>query len=164
VTEYVTKWNESTAVDEQVEALLGQFTLEQKIDLVTGDIEVPGIPRLTMADGPAGVRVSNAEMIEGKLQFGQGPDQATAMPAPLALAATWDPDLARQYGDVLGAEAFATGYNVLLTPAVDIARAPLGGGPSSPSARARCCKRGWSSPRSGPSRRTRSRPASSTTL
>ena len=105
------------------------MSLDEKVDLVTGDLnfgyafysaplERLGIPALTMADGPAGARVNNPAVNGGR---------NTAMPAPISLAATWDPDLARRYGDVLGAEAFATGHNVQLAPAVDIARAPLGG-------------------------------------
>ena len=71
-----------------------------------------------LSDGPAGVRTS--------------PDQttataATAMPAPIALAATWDSSLAAKYGHVLGFEAAATGHNILLGPAVDIARVPVAG-------------------------------------
>ena len=102
---------------------------EEKVDLVTGDlnfdyafynapIERLGIPALTMADGPAGSRVNDRTVNGGR---------STALPAPIALAATWDPELARRYGDLIGAEAFATGHNVQLAPAVDIARAPRGG-------------------------------------
>jgi beta-glucosidase len=71
-----------------------------------------------MADGPAGVRINRGDVHEGR---------ATALPAPIALAATWTPELAAAYGDVLGAEAFASGHNVQLGPAVDIARVPTGG-------------------------------------
>lgn len=121
-------WNRSDAVDRQVERLLAQLTLEDKIDLVSGrlavddDGNVPalpdGLPLLALADGPGGIRVANPTYPAHR---------ATALPAPIALAATWDPDLARRYGDVLGAESSATGHNILLAPAVDIARVPLGG-------------------------------------
>lgn len=121
-------WNESEAVDQQVESILAQWTLEEKIDLVSGRLAVgddgavpslpPGMPLLALADGPGGIRVANPT----------NPDhRATALPAPIALAATWDPELARLYGDILGAEAAATGHNIFLGPAVDIARVPLGG-------------------------------------
>ena len=122
-------WRTSPEVDQRVDDLLARMTLEEKVDLVTGDqdfgyafynapIERVGIPALTMADGPAGARVNNTAVNGGR---------NTAMPAPIALAATWEPALAERYGDVLGAEAFATGHNVQLAPAVDIARAPRGG-------------------------------------
>jgi beta-glucosidase len=123
-----TPWNESKRVDQQVERILAQWTLQDKIDLVSGRLAVgddgsvpalpPGLPLLALADGPGGIRVANPT----------NPDhRATALPAPICLAATWDPELARLYGDVLGAEAAATGHNIFLGPAVDIARAPLGG-------------------------------------
>ena len=121
-------WNESEAVDQQVESILAQWTLEEKIDLVSGRLAVgddgavpslpPGMPLLALADGPGGIRVANPTNLDHR---------ATALPAPIALAATWDPELARLYGDILGAEAAATGHNIFLGPAVDIARAPLGG-------------------------------------
>jgi beta-glucosidase len=68
-----------------------------------------------MADGPAGIRVARQDVNEGK---------ATAMPAPIGLAATWDLTAARQYGDLLGHEAWATSHNVVLGPELDIARIP----------------------------------------
>lgn len=122
------RWDQSTAVEQEVEQLLQQMALDDKIDLVSGRLaiaddgslprEVPGLPILALADGPAGIRLANPTL----------PDQrATALPAPIALAATWDPGLARRYGNVLGAEAAATGHNIYLGPAVDIARAPRAG-------------------------------------
>ena len=122
-------WRDDPQTDRRVEALVAEMSLDEKVDLVTGDlnfnyafynapIERLGIPALTMADGPAGARVNDRSVNGGR---------STRLPAPISLAATWDPDLARRYGDVLGAEAFATGHNVQLAPAVDIARAPLGG-------------------------------------
>ena len=123
-------WDRDQAAWDRATALRDQMTLEEKIELVTGDlgdwrfafynapIERLGIPALTMADGPAGVRINDQSVHDGR---------STALPAPIALAATWDPDQATRYGDVLGAEAFASGHNVQLAPAVDIARAPVGG-------------------------------------
>ena len=128
MAEHIDRWNDSLAVDQQVEQLLTHLTLEDKINFVSGklavadDGTVPALPEalpvLALADGPAGIRVANPALVDHR---------ATAVPAPMALAATWDPDLARRDGDVLGAEATATGHNIFLGPAVDIARAPLGG-------------------------------------
>ncbi len=69
------------------------------------------VPRVYFIDGPAGVR--------------QG--AATALPAPLALAATWDPHLARRYGAVVGNEAKKKGNDFVYGPTVNIMRTPLGG-------------------------------------
>jgi beta-glucosidase len=121
-------WTNSPAVAQQVAHLLGQLSLADKIDLVSGRLAVTdagavptmpaGLPVLALADGPAGVRVANPTLADHR---------ATALPAPIALAATWSPELARRYGAVLGAEAAATGHNIFLGPAVDIARVPQGG-------------------------------------
>ncbi|PYE51014.1 beta-glucosidase [Deinococcus yavapaiensis] len=121
-------WPADAHVNDRVERLLAVFTLEDKVKLVSGQFiqenaetikALPGnVPRFYLADGPAGIRRSASSPGEGR---------ATALPAPIALAATWNSELAARYGDVLGAEAAASGHNVLLGPAVDIARTPLGG-------------------------------------
>lgn len=124
-----TPWHLSDAVDARVEELLGQLPLEEKIDLVSGTIAIGDagtqrvssqlyhLPPFSIADGTAGVRVT----------YPSASTEVTALPAAIALAATWNEDAARQHGDVLGAEAAASGHNVLLSPAVDVARAPHGG-------------------------------------
>ncbi|MFT4137240.1 glycoside hydrolase family 3 protein [Microbacterium sp.] len=116
-------------VETRVQAYLDAMTLDEKVAFVTGDLnwnygfysgplERLGLPALQMADGPAGVRINKGDVHEGR---------ATALPAPIALAATWDPQLAQEYGAVVGAECRATDHNVSLGPAVDIARVPVGG-------------------------------------
>ena len=115
--------------DERVEALLAQMTIDEKIAFVTGDVnynygfyarplERLDIPALQMADGPAGVRINRGDVHDGA---------ATQLPAPIALAATWDPDAATDYGTVIAVECRTTDHNVSLGPAVDIARVPTGG-------------------------------------
>jgi beta-glucosidase len=119
----------SLAPEVRAELLLAEMTLEEKVDLATGElcliygyygapIARLGIPALTMADGPAGVRITYGRVNGGR---------ATQLPAPIALAASWDPALAAAQGDLLAAEAFATGHNVLLGPTLDLARTPLAG-------------------------------------
>jgi beta-glucosidase len=95
--------------------LLAALTFDEKVALALGDLEAVahlGIPALRYTDGPNGIR---------------GPDNVTAFPASLALAATFDEGLAAAYGAAVAEEARDTGSNVLLGPAVDIARVPLGG-------------------------------------
>ncbi len=125
-----TPWLEpARSAEERTQLLMAQMTLNEKVDLVTGDLcnnygfynkAIPrvGIPALTMADGPAGVRVNDRNVNGGR---------ATQLPAPIALGATWDLELARAYGDVVGQETFATFHNVILGPTVDIVRTPLWG-------------------------------------
>ncbi|MFB5676279.1 glycoside hydrolase family 3 C-terminal domain-containing protein [Paenibacillus terreus] len=120
--------NASLSAKERTALLLKSMTLEEKVDFVTGDvnnnygfynegIERLGIPALKMADGPAGIRVANPDVQD---------KQATALPAPIALAASWDTEAASQYGDLLGKEAYNTTHNVFLGPGLDIARLPWG--------------------------------------
>ncbi|MEU9077590.1 glycoside hydrolase family 3 C-terminal domain-containing protein [Kitasatospora sp. NPDC048538] len=112
--------------EQRVEALLAQLTTDEKARLLLG-VTAPddahsvgyvegvprlGIPPLLLSDGPAGVR-------DGL--------PATALPAPVALAAAFDPALATTYGTVLGREARARGYQVLYAPMVNIVRVPQGG-------------------------------------
>jgi beta-glucosidase len=104
------------------------MTLDEKISQLHGihDAEhyrmVPGLPRLDIPEfrvtnGPAGVGPGGA----GSQQ------PATALPAPIALAASWDIDLARLYGQVAGEETRSLGYTLLESPDVNIARVPQGG-------------------------------------
>jgi beta-glucosidase len=122
-------WEDSTTAPQRARALVNRMTLDEKIDMLHGEsnfsygfynapIERVGIPALTMADGPAGVRVANQDVNDG---------QATAWPAPIALAATWDSAMATRMGRTAGREAFRTGHNVLLSPAADIFRDPRAG-------------------------------------
>ncbi|MCL6549443.1 MAG: glycoside hydrolase family 3 C-terminal domain-containing protein [Acidothermus cellulolyticus] len=71
------------------------------------------IPPLTLQDGPAGL--------------GFGDTGVTQLPAPIALAATFDPSLAWKYGQVQGAEAHAQGIDVVQGPDLNLARVPENG-------------------------------------
>lgn len=122
-------WLDAThSPKERTELLLKEMTTEDKVNFVTGNVnnyygfyndslERLGIPALTMADGPTGVRIANPDIQNKK---------STAFPAPIALAATWDTEAAALYGDLVGEEAFNTTHNVLLGPGLDIARLPWG--------------------------------------
>jgi beta-glucosidase len=106
-------------VDRRVDAIIAKMTLEEKIDYLGGTegfyvraLPELGVPRLRMADGPMGVR-----------NFGP----ATAMPAGINLAATWDPALAERVGTQIGLDARAKGVNFLLGPGLNIYRAPMNG-------------------------------------
>jgi len=104
-------------VDKRVNELIGKMTLDEKISLLAGvgfdtvEIKRLGIPALRMTDGPAGVRTG----------------QATSFPSPVALAATFDPEMVYAVGKAIAQEAKAKGKNVLLAPCVNIQRTPFGG-------------------------------------
>jgi beta-glucosidase len=118
-------------VEARVNDLLPRLTLEEKVSLVHADSNfstagVPrlGIPKLWMDDGPLGVREEVGEQFK---IVGRSDDFATAMPATLGLAATWNPDLATAYGTVIGQEAVRRGKNIMLGPSLNIQRTPLCG-------------------------------------
>ncbi|WP_189030303.1 beta-glucosidase [Paenibacillus albidus] len=120
--------NTALSAEDRTKLLLEAMDLQDTVDFITGNVnnyygfynagnKEFGIPALTMADGPAGVRIANPD-IQDK--------QSTAMPAPIALAASWDTQAAKKYGELLGDEAFNSTHNVLLGPGLDIARVPWG--------------------------------------
>ena len=83
---------------------------------------VPGIPRL----GIPALRMSDAGL--GITNPGYRPgDSATALPAGLALAASFNPALARAAGAVVGREARSRGFNVLLAGSMNLVRDPRNG-------------------------------------
>ena len=106
--------------------LVAQMTLDEKVAMLHGDRDpenvgqagyLPGVPRLgippmRLSDGPAGVRMGHP---------------ATALPAPVALAATFSPELARASGEAIGADGRALRQDVMLAPMVNIVRVPQGG-------------------------------------
>jgi beta-glucosidase len=102
----------------QVAQLLSALTPEEKLTLLGGigfatqPISRLGIPSFKMSDGPSGSRT---------------PPPSTAYAAGIGLAASWDPDLARQIGVQLGRDARSRGAQFLLGPGVNIYRAPLNG-------------------------------------
>jgi len=107
--------------DSTARELLGKMTLEEKISLLgghnmfyTSGIERLGIPPLLMSDATAGVRM----MDHIRERIGK----STAFPCPVALAATWNPNLAYQYARSIGEECRAAGIHILLGPGVNIYR------------------------------------------
>ncbi|WP_285101470.1 glycoside hydrolase family 3 C-terminal domain-containing protein [Promicromonospora sp. MEB111] len=101
--------------------LLDQLSVEEKVSLVVGASmwTTTGVPRIglepvVLSDGPVGVR---------------GPNGGTSamFPAPSALAATWDLELARRAGVLFAAEARRHGVDVVLAPQVNLQRTPVGG-------------------------------------
>jgi beta-glucosidase len=114
--------------DARARDLVGQMTLPEKIEELHGIHDatyyryVPPIPRLGIpafhiANGPAGVGPA-----------GDDPQKpATALPAPISLAASWDVALAKRYGVILGRESRDLDEDLLESPDVNIARVPQNG-------------------------------------
>src|SRR5664280_2047398 len=119
-------------VDQRVEDLLQRMTPQEKASMLGGAgwmesqaIARLGIPAIKMADGPAGVRNwtgSSAITMEAKAEV-----TATAFPAGIALASSWDVDLTGQVGRAIAQEVKALGREMILGPTVNINRTPLWG-------------------------------------
>ena len=114
-------------VEERVNLLLAAMTDQEKYELMGGfttreinSINEPiprlGVPEVRFTDGPAGVR-----------QTANPEGRTTQMPAPMALASTFDPALAREYAATVADEARRKGRNVLLAPTMNLLRTPLNG-------------------------------------
>ena len=84
-----------------------------------------GFPDFWTDDGPHGVRPD--VLWDEWEQAGQSNDSCVAFPALTCLAATWNPQMARLYGESLGEEALYRGKAMILGPGVNINRTPLGG-------------------------------------
>ena len=114
---------EDVDVESEIGRLIGAMTLDEKASLTAGagmwylpPVERLGIPALKVSDGPSGVR--------GDSLIGR---RSLSVPCGMAIGSTWNPDLVRELGDVLAAEARTKGVHVLLGPTVCIVRTPLAG-------------------------------------
>jgi beta-glucosidase len=107
--------------EQRVESLLAELTLPEKIELIGGQprrgATFPnpriGLPELKMSDGPMGVH--------------WWCERATAYPAQLCAAASWDESLWHELGVSLGRDARARGVHILLAPGVNLYRSALCG-------------------------------------
>ncbi len=132
--------NTTLSPDERADLVLKEMTLDEKIDLVHGNgmpgwgkprpnaylgnggagfvLGVPrlGIPIIQMSDAAYGVRNS-----------GDNGRYSTALPSNVASAASWDIHAACEYGELIGRELRAQGYNMTLGGGVNITREPRNG-------------------------------------
>ena len=133
--------DQSRSADERARAVLGEMTTTERMQLLAGDFAapmdssqrvrgaigsagfVPGISRLgipAQQQTDADLGVTNPGWID--------PDrQATALPSVLAAAATWQPELSRQGGEMIAREARHYGFNVLLGGTAGLVRDPRAG-------------------------------------
>src|SRR5579862_901832 len=133
--------NKSLSPDERADMVLKQMTLDEKIGLLhgTGMAHVPnwqtpltylsnggagmtvgvprlGIPNIYMSDAAYGVRSS-----------GENGRYSTALPSNVGAASSWNPQAACDYGEVIGSELRAQGYNMTLGGGVNLTRDPRNG-------------------------------------
>ena len=124
--------DESQPLEQRIEDALSRMTLDEKIAVIHAQSKFssPGVMRLGFPDfwtddGPHGVRPD--VLWDEWVQAGQSNDSCVAFPALTCLAATWNPQMARLYGESLGEEALYRGKAMILGPGVNIYRTPLGG-------------------------------------
>ncbi|MBS7256199.1 glycoside hydrolase family 3 C-terminal domain-containing protein [Flavobacterium branchiicola] len=121
-----------TEHDAEIDKLIAQMTIEEKIGMLhgnsmftSGGVKRLGIPELKMADGPLGVREEISR--DNWAPAGLTNDFATYYPAGGGLAATWNAEMAHTFGNSLGEELRARDKDMLLSPAINMVRTPLGG-------------------------------------
>ena len=124
--------DETKPIEQRIDDALNRMTLDEKIAVIHAQSKFssPGVKRLGFPDlwtddGPHGVRPD--VLWDEWEQAGQTNDSCVAFPALTCLAATWNPQLARLYGESLAEEALYRNKNVMLGPGVNIYRTPLGG-------------------------------------
>jgi beta-glucosidase len=133
--------NPTLSPEKRADLVLKQMTLDEKLALLHGNgkahdpewtmpltalsnggagyvegVERLGIPPLVISDAGYGVRDSGAN---GRY--------STAMPSSLGAASSWDVESACQFGEVIGSELRAQGFNMTLGGGVDLARDPRNG-------------------------------------
>ncbi|HEY5508602.1 MAG TPA: glycosyl hydrolase, partial [Paludibacter sp.] len=124
--------DENFPLESRVEDALPKMTLEEKVAMIHAQamFSSAGVPRLGihelwMTDGPHGIR---AELNWNNFDYAKWTnDECTAFPALTCLAATFNPELAYQYGKAIGEEALYRKKDVVLGPGVNIYRTPLNG-------------------------------------
>ena len=98
---------------EEMEQLAAQIRIERHVKA----IEELGIPRFRITNGPVGVGMGD----------GTPSPPATSLPMTIGVAASFDPGLAREYGDIIGSEAATLGQHVLEGPGVCLHRTAIAG-------------------------------------
>jgi len=118
-------------MERDLKKLVASMTLEEKAGMCSGAdfwntkaVERLGIPGVMMSDGPHGIRKQEGEADHLGLNESV---EAVCFPAACATASSFDVDLIRQMGEILGEECQAEDLSMLLGPAVNIKRSPLCG-------------------------------------
>jgi beta-glucosidase len=126
----------SLSPDDRADMILKELTLDEMINLVHGPMPalvttppadaalgagyIPGVARLSIPplnESDASLGIANPR----KVRPGDG---ATGLPGGLSTASSWDPEIARAGGAMVGAEARAKGFNVLLGGGANLTRDP----------------------------------------
>ncbi|MCU1327107.1 MAG: hypothetical protein JWN34_2477 [Bryobacterales bacterium] len=108
--------NPKFSVERRVEDLIRRLTADEKLAIISNrGVERLKIPRLRSTEASAGLHTGSKDI------------HATAFPAGIAMAATWNPELVAKEGRVIAQQAQALDYNQVIGPTLDIADDPLRG-------------------------------------
>ncbi len=124
--------DETRPMEQRIDDALRRMTLDEKIAVIhaqskfsSAGVKRLGFPDFWTDDGPHGVRPD--VLWDEWEQAGQTNDSCVAFPALTCLAATFNPQMSRLYGESLGEEALYRGKDMILGPGVNIYRTPLNG-------------------------------------
>ncbi|MBO7220660.1 MAG: glycoside hydrolase family 3 C-terminal domain-containing protein [Alistipes sp.] len=116
-------WEEATAKANEV---LATLSLDEKIEMTHGHNKfflpgapAKGLPHVFMVDASAGVRINHSIPDQNEVRH---PEKTTQFPANIMLASTFNPELAKAYGEAVGYETRMAGAGVLLGPGMNIYR------------------------------------------
>ncbi len=114
--------NQTLDIEARLDDLMSRLTLDEKFELSSGKslFKARGVKRLgikpfAMSDGPVGVA------------FHSSLKRNTYFPATIGLAASWNTELCRQFGEAIAKETRAVGRSMILGPGINICRSPLNG-------------------------------------
>ena len=120
-----------TVNDKKINKIIAQMTLEEKVEMLHSktNMSSEGVPRLGIqdikyTDRPFGIREENGD---GFRSLGWTLDSATYFPTGSALAATWSKEMAYKNRWAMGKEGRLRGKDIILGPAINIQRLPVGG-------------------------------------
>ena len=132
--------NTALSPDQRADLVIAAMSLDEKIQIVHGAGMSgfgPASPELVRSNGGGGfvpgiprLGIPDLNMDDSAVGVGGGARKgrySTALPSTLALASSWDENLAREYGALIGRELADQGYNVSLAGGVDITREPRNG-------------------------------------
>ena len=116
-------WEEATL---KADEILKNLTLEEKLNMTHGHNKfflpgapAKGLPHVFMVDASAGVRINHSLPVPDEVRH---PEKTTQFPANISLASTFNPELAKAYGEAVGYETRMAGAGVLLGPGMNIYR------------------------------------------
>lgn len=129
---------EGMSDDEKFQQMVGEPGVIDELPHCHGARHVPGqphlsIPTLRFTNGPVGVGQNDCVPVDvfdgspGSLLMSPHSAKATALPSAIALAATFDRDVAAEFGDLLGKQSRQMALHVMQAPGINLARMPHGG-------------------------------------